>query len=95
LDEINVCENTVSARLNRILPRHYICMKPDVYCPSCGQPMRLVRALPHAKGERDDINVFECRICKVSFTTGPQADFRRPAAAVALAFTGSGLSPFR
>jgi transposase-like protein len=44
-------------------------MKPDVYCPSCGQPMRLVRALPHAKGERDDINVFECHICKVSFTT--------------------------
>jgi transposase-like protein len=44
-------------------------MKPDnVYCPNCGRPMRLVRALPHTRGE-DEINVFECRACKVSFTT--------------------------
>jgi transposase-like protein len=44
-------------------------MRPeDPKCPICMAPMKLVRHLPRVN-EEAQVNVFECRFCKVSFTT--------------------------
>jgi transposase-like protein len=37
-------------------------------CPICARTMDFVRALPRINGEAQ-VNVFECRVCKVAFTT--------------------------
>lgn len=38
-------------------------------CPSCGRAMTFSRTLDPAKGDVEDVNVYKCTHCNVSFVT--------------------------
>ncbi len=42
-------------------------LKPEPICPSCGKPMRFVRAVPRI-GELPALLTYECRGCGVALT---------------------------
>jgi rubredoxin len=38
-------------------------------CPNCGRPMRYARTLEPDQGEVEDVNVYKCSVCNVSYIT--------------------------
>ena len=37
-------------------------------CPNCSRPMKVARTIP-PQGQEEETNVYECKICKLSFVT--------------------------
>lgn len=44
-------------------------MSDSPLCPNCGRPMKLSRTLEPQPGDTDDVNVYKCSVCNVSFIT--------------------------
>jgi hypothetical protein len=44
-------------------------MYDRLLCPNCGIPISFSRTLDLAKGENEDVNVYQCGQCNVFFVT--------------------------
>ncbi len=44
-------------------------MPDSPLCPNCSRPMSLSRTLPPVGDNSEEINVFRCQVCNVSFIT--------------------------
>jgi hypothetical protein len=39
------------------------------HCPNCGRHMQFARTLEPETGEDEDVNVYKCSVCNVSYIT--------------------------